>query len=198
MSPFEERMFFPTGSSAGHAQETHHVRNEIDNSSEKKVKLTLNLKPKRRIQALEGKIDQIMGQINLATPRPDPSPYQTPTSAPSNTSNDGYSTESIDVIGKGLLSYERANGLLEQYREAMLLFPFVMLPQTTTVEDLQAEKPFLLLCILVFSSFQDKALQKALEEIVKAYIGDVVIHSDHGSHPPPLETLQGLLVILAG
>lgn len=138
-----------------------------------------------------------MGQINLATPRPDPSPYQTPTSAPS---NDGYqySTESIDVIGKGLLSYERANELLEQYREAMLLFPFVMLSQTTTVEDLQAEKPFLLLCILVFSSFQDKALQKALEAVVKAYVGDVVIHSDHGSHPPPLETLQGLLVILAG
>ncbi|KAJ5540603.1 hypothetical protein N7494_005679 [Penicillium frequentans] len=143
-----------------------------------------------RIEALEDKIDQIMEQIN---PRPDRI-YPTPKS------NDGsdYSNRVCDVIGKGLVSNELANILLDNYREAMQYFPFVMLPGRMTVKELRTEKPFILLCIFVITSFRDTTLQQALEDVLKSYIGDVILHSPHDNHPNALETFQGLLIVLSG
>ncbi|KAJ6096810.1 hypothetical protein N7486_007556 [Penicillium sp. IBT 16267x] len=144
----------------------------------------------RRIEALEDKIDQIMEQIN---PRPGQL-YPTP-----NKSECGDSNHRVcDVIGKGLVSKELANILLDDYREAMQYFPFVMLPGRMTVKDLRAEKPFILLCISMITSFRDIPLQRALEDVLKAYIGDVILHSPHDQHPNALETLQGLLIVLSG
>ncbi|KAJ5263774.1 hypothetical protein N7478_011379 [Penicillium angulare] len=144
---------------------------------------------------LEDKIDQIMGHINIAVPRRSEPQYPTPKS---DTSCSCPGADAIDVIGKGLISQEVAVELLDQYREAMLFFPFVMLPATTTVQNLRTEKPFLLLCILVFCSFRDDPLQKSLEEVLEVYISNQVLHADHECHQPCLETLQGLLIILAG
>ena len=144
---------------------------------------------------LEAKIDQIMGQINLVTPRRPQHQYHTPNSEVSSTYPHA---DTIDVIRTGLISHEYATQLLDQYREAMLFFPFVMVPASTTVDDLRAEKPFVLLCILVFCSFHDDSLQKSLEEVLQSYVSNEVLCSEHGSHPPSFEILQGLLIILAG
>jgi hypothetical protein len=131
-----------------------------------------------------------MEQIN---PRPDQL-YPTPKS------NEGsdYSHRACDVVGKGLVSNELANTLLDNYREAMQYFPFVMLPGRTTVKELRAEKPFILLCIFVTTSFRDTPLQRALEDVLKSYISDVILHSPHDNHPNALETFQGLLIVLSG
>ncbi|OJZ85622.1 hypothetical protein ASPFODRAFT_218903 [Aspergillus luchuensis CBS 106.47] len=149
----------------------------------------------RRIEMLEDKVDQIMGQINLVTPRRPEHPYHTPNSEVSSTYPHA---DTIDVIKNGLISHESATQLLDQYREAMLFFPFVMVPASTTVDDLRAEKPFVLLCILVFCSFHDDTLQKSLEEVLQSYVSNEVLCSEHDSHPPSFEILQGLLIILAG
>lgn len=115
------------------------------------------------------------------------------------------STESVDhnhrvcdVIGKGLVSNELASILLDQYREAMQYFPFVMLPGRMTLKELSSEKPFLLLCIFVVTSFRDIPLQRALEDVLKSYVADVILHSPHDTHPNALESFQGLLIVLSG
>ncbi|GLA86197.1 hypothetical protein AtubIFM56815_010453 [Aspergillus tubingensis] len=136
-----------------------------------------------------------MGQINLVTPRRPEHQYHTPNSEVSSTYPHA---DTIDVIRTGLISHEYATQLLDQYREAMLFFPFVMVPASTTVDDLRAEKPFVLLCILVFCSFHDDSLQKSLEKVLQSYVSNEVLCSEHGSHPPSFEILQGLLIILAG
>ncbi|KAJ5080993.1 hypothetical protein N7456_013703 [Penicillium angulare] len=144
---------------------------------------------------LEDKIDQIMGHINIPVARRPEPQYPTPKS---DTSCSCPGADTIDVIGKGLITQEVAIEFLDQYREAMPFFPFVMLPATTTVQDLRTEKPFLLLCILVFCSFRDDSLQRSLEQILEVYVSKQILHSDHECHPPSLEALQGLLIVLAG
>ncbi|KAJ6021617.1 hypothetical protein N7540_007121 [Penicillium herquei] len=164
-----------------------------------------------RIEALEDKIDLIMGQINRShgsdtshsTPKSDTTDViakgHTPAKKGRGHSNGtAQRLDIVDTIGKGLVSYDLATGLLQEYRKASLLFPFVAIPETTTVQELRAEKPFLLLCILTVSSFRDDVLLKSLEELLKRFVAEVILHSAHDSHPPHLETIQGLLVILAG
>ncbi|KAJ5953447.1 hypothetical protein N7454_000343 [Penicillium verhagenii] len=146
----------------------------------------------RRIEALEDKIDQIMDQIN---PRKKQVYRWTPSSSEA---GQNVNRQACDVIGKGLINYELANILLDSYRESMRYFPFIILSGRTTVEDLRAERPFLLLCIFIVTSFQDTPLQRSLEDVLKSYIGDVILHSPHDNHPNALETFQGLLVVLAG
>lgn len=127
------------------------------------------------------------------TPRPDQL-YPTPKS---NEYSD-YNHRVCDVIGKGLVSMELASILLDNFREAMQHFPFVMLPGRMTVKELRTETPFILLCIFVITSFRDTPLQRALEDVLKSYIADVILHSPHDRHPNALETFQGLLIVLSG
>lgn len=141
---------------------------------------------------LEDKVDQILGQINHG---PLPSPQKTPPSPQSQSSDLNSSLHPCDVIGKGLITQDEANRLLDRYHDTTPYFPYVQLPRETTSQDLRSEKPFLLLSILLVSSFQDVPLHLALEEVSAAYLGGPVLR---GEHPLPLDLLQGLLVTVAG
>lgn len=145
-----------------------------------------------RIGVLEDKVDQILGQINHG---PLASPQKTPPSPQSQSSDPNSSRHPCDVIGKGLITHDEANRLLDRFHDTTPYFPYVQFPRETTSQDLRSEKPFLLLSILLVSSFQDVPLHLALEEVSAAYLGGPVLR---GEHPLPLDLLQGLLVTIAG
>jgi hypothetical protein len=145
---------------------------------------------------LEDKVDQILGQISHG---PLTSPSKTSPSPQSHRSDpqtqDISTRHPCDVIGAGLITHNESNRLLDKFHETTPFFPFVQLPREATSQDLRSEKPFLLLSILLVSSFQDVPLHLALEEVSAAYLGGPVLR---GEHPQPLDLLQGLLVTVAG
>lgn len=54
-----------------------------------------------------------------------------------------------DVVGRGLVSEEKARQLLDEYMTTTgQLFPFVLLPPTVTLSSMRRERPFVLLAIL--------------------------------------------------
>lgn len=140
-------------------------------------------------------MDLILGQINngsISSSQKDllPSPQSEICDSQNNNSR-----HPCDVIGKGLITHDEADRLLESYHNAIPNFPYVQLPRGVTSEDLRSEKPFLLLSILLVSSFQNVPLHLALEEVSTSYLGSTVLQGDY---PQPLDTIQGLLVTAAG
>ncbi|KAL4815762.1 hypothetical protein BDW67DRAFT_63309 [Aspergillus spinulosporus] len=128
-----------------------------------------------RLELLERRVDQLLGQ--------------------SLQSHSPSETKAGDVIDKGLLSLDEAGTLLASFLQFMMPdFPFVVLPATTTVDQLRQSAPFLLLAILSVSVTNDRALKRALDEEVRAALAERTVLMQH---PPSLETLQGLLIVLA-
>ncbi|KAK6815440.1 hypothetical protein RU639_008907 [Aspergillus parasiticus] len=151
-------------------------------------------KRETRLGALEDKVDQILSQIN----QPHSSPQQAPLPLPLSPKSESCAPtprNPCDVIGNGLITHEEANRLIESFRDAITYFPFVQLPRNATVEDLRSEKPFLLLSILLVSSFRNVPLHLALEDVSTSYLGGQVLQ---GNRQQPFDILQGLLVTIAG
>lgn len=129
----------------------------------------------RRLESLERRIDQLLGQ-----------PSQSHASPEETTG---------DAIGKDILSLDDAAALLDYYLQYMMPhFPFVALPERTTVGELREQKPFLFLAILSVSVMDDRALKQALDDEVKTATAERTVLLDK---PASLETVQGLLVVLA-
>ncbi|KAL4734400.1 hypothetical protein BDV11DRAFT_198251 [Aspergillus similis] len=128
-----------------------------------------------RLELLERRVDQLLGQ-----------------------SSQGHSPPEVkagDVIDRGLLSLDEAAALLASFLQSMMPdFPFVVLPPTTSADQLRESAPFLFLAILSVSVTDDRTLKRVLDEEVRAALAErtVLVH-----HPPSLETLQGLLIVLA-
>jgi hypothetical protein len=101
--------------------------------------------------------------------------------------------ESQDVIGKGIISYEKAETLLRGYGTHAPNFPFVVLSPTVSLDFLRHEKPFLLLSILTMESTSNLPLQDVLEAELRETLGRKVIFNGEKS----LDLLQGLLIYLA-
>lgn len=73
-------------------------------------------------------------------------------------------------------------------------FPFVILPPKMTAGELRDQNSFLFLSILAVSATDNQTLQRALDDEVRSVLADRTIL---GPIQPSLETLQGLLVVLA-
>jgi hypothetical protein len=101
--------------------------------------------------------------------------------------------ESQDVIGKGIISYEKAETFLRAYGTHAPNFPFVVISPTISLDFLRREKPFLLLSILTIGSTSNLPLQDILEAELRETLGRKVIF--HGEKS--LDLLQGLLIYLA-
>lgn len=101
---------------------------------------------------------------------------------------------SHDVIDQGIMSLEEADVLLDKFRQNLMpLFPFVIFSPEMTLLRFRAEKPFLLLAILLVSSSENIDSQKALERAFQEAIADRMIFN----HSPSVDVLQGLLVAQA-
>lgn len=100
--------------------------------------------------------------------------------------------EPQDVIGKGIITYNKAEALLRDYGTHAPNFPFVVFSPTVSLDSLRHEKPFLLLSILTVASTSNQALQDLLEAELRETLGRKVIFNGEKS----LDLLQGLLIYL--
>lgn len=158
---------------------------------------------KRRIEALESKIDELMrsrasSPVNDASVTPETTRERSLSSSSPGSSNGalqgGGPRSSGDVIEDGLITMERANHLVGIYKTTLTThFPFVVIPPQTSAETLRHEKPFLFLAVLASSSFHDMPLQRILGGVLKQTVNDRMIQGATSS----FEFLQGLLVFLA-
>jgi hypothetical protein len=101
--------------------------------------------------------------------------------------------ESQDVIGKGIITYDKAEALIRGYGTHAPNFPFIVFSPTVSLDSLRREKPFLLLSILTMASTSSQGLQDLLEAELRETLGRKVIFNCEKS----LDLLQGLLIYLA-
>jgi hypothetical protein len=98
-----------------------------------------------------------------------------------------------DVIGKGIISINKAEDILQTYGTHAPNFPFVVIPSNMSLEYFRREKPFLLLSILVISSNSNLQFQDRLEtELRKTLSWKVIINCEKS-----LDLLQGLMIYLS-
>lgn len=146
----------------------------------------------RRVQALEAKVDQLLARVDSQQHKIPLSGFSNlPSSASKAHSNQD---QSQDVIDRGIVKYHEALALLDFFRYTLMPhFPFVLIAPETTLDQLRAENPFLLLAILTVSSYKTLATQQVLEETFQCAVADRMIFA----HNPSMDVLQGLLVALA-
>ncbi|KAI9375885.1 hypothetical protein BJX61DRAFT_539340 [Aspergillus egyptiacus] len=130
----------------------------------------------RRLGLLERRVDELLGQSSQGHSPPD--------------------GKTGDVIDKGILSLDDAAALLDSFRHCMMPhFPFVVLPMMATAGELRESAPFLFLAILSVSATHDRALKRGLDEEMRAVLAERTVLKHN--HADSLDTLQGLLVVLA-
>lgn len=101
--------------------------------------------------------------------------------------------ESQDVIGRGIISYDKAEVLLRGYGTHAPNFPFIIISPTVSLDSLRREKPFLLLSILTMTSTSNLPIQDLLETELRETLGRKVIFNGEKS----LDLLQGLMIYVA-
>lgn len=87
-----------------------------------------------------------------------------------------------------------ANRRLETFRRGFVnYFPFVVVSPTVSIEALRHDNPFLFLCIMAITSFEDPILQRRLGQEIKRQICDRLVMGLEVS----MDLLQGLLVFVS-
>lgn len=101
---------------------------------------------------------------------------------------------SQDVISRGIVTFDHAASLLDGFRRTMMPhFPFVIIPEKMTLQELREEKPFLLLAVLTVSLYQNLSLRRVFMEEFRTAARERLLF---GIIESPFEVLQGLLVSL--
>ena len=109
-------------------------------------------------------------------------------------SRDVHNDSLNDVVLHDLGSPAAADRRLETFRRDFInYFPFVVVPPTVSVEALRSDNPFLFLCIMAVTSFEDPKLQRRLGQEIKKQICDRLVMG----HEVSMDLLQGLLVFVA-
>lgn len=104
-----------------------------------------------------------------------------------------YIDEFQDVISRGLVDFEQAEGYIRMARDKVATFPFVVIPPDVTLDDLRRQRPFLLLTILACSAVDSLKLQDALDEEIRETLSKRAMLKGEKS----LDLIQGLLVYLS-
>lgn len=137
------------------------------------------------IAALEAKLDRMVALL-AASGR-----------APNDPSDAGPSPElsspTYPEEGATTPSEQEGYVFMEVFRTRMVpLFPFIVIPDDMTSEQLRQEKPFLYLNISMVAC-QESVRQREISGIVKEYVAEhIVLRGEHS-----VDLLQGLLVHLA-
>lgn len=109
---------------------------------------------------------------------------------PRDVHDDGLNNAVLHDLG-GLAAADRR---LETFRRGFVnYFPFVIVPPKVSVEALRYDNPFLFLCIMAVTSFEDPILQRKLGQEIKKQICDRLVMG----HEVSMDLLQGLLVFVA-
>lgn len=100
--------------------------------------------------------------------------------------------EPDDIIRKGIISYNKAENLLQAFGTHMPNFPYVVIEAHVSLDSLRREKPFLLLSILNISARSNIQLRDQLEaELRETLARRVVVNCERS-----LDLVQGLLIYL--
>ncbi|OBT91389.2 hypothetical protein VE01_10625 [Pseudogymnoascus verrucosus] len=109
-------------------------------------------------------------------------------------SRDVHNDILTDVVQHDLGGLAAADLRLETFRQGFVhYFPFVVVPPTVSPEALRCANPFLFLCIMAVTSFEDTMLQRRLGLEIKKQICDRLVMG----HEASIDLLQGLLVFVA-
>ncbi|KAH7370143.1 hypothetical protein BKA65DRAFT_522027 [Rhexocercosporidium sp. MPI-PUGE-AT-0058] len=109
-------------------------------------------------------------------------------------SREVHNDSMTNVVLRGLGDLAAADHRLETFRRLFInYFPFVVVPPTVSVEALRYGHPFLFLCIMAVTSFEDPPLQRRLGREITKQICDRLVMG----HEVSMNLLQGLLVVLA-
>lgn len=104
--------------------------------------------------------------------------------------NDGLTNSVLHDLGD-MATVDRR---LETFRQSLVhYFPFVVVPPTVSAETLQQDSPFLFLCIMAVTSFENPMIQRRLGQEIKKQICDRLVMG----HEVSMDLLQGLLVFVA-
>lgn len=104
------------------------------------------------------------------------------------------SVDSHDPITCGLIDSESTERLVNLFRSTMTpRFPFVVLPNTTTLQDLRRARPCLLLAVVAVAAYEDFRVQRQLSSLFNQALATKLATGKITS----LDVLQGLLVHLA-
>ena len=98
----------------------------------------------------------------------------------------------VDVLGKGILTREYADALVEEFRIMSKMFPYVIIPEGNVVIKFRRNSPMLLLSILMVASWRDRTLQISLEQEYLQRLGVLMVAEGEQT----LELLQSLLIHL--
>ncbi|KAK3360505.1 hypothetical protein B0T25DRAFT_130868 [Lasiosphaeria hispida] len=149
--------------------------------------------PKNRLEQPEERLDLVMGSRSPGLEE----------EHSASTSGIGYSPPSLQIGSSvaswdpftcGLLDVERASGLLNLFRSTMTVhFPFVVVPNTATLQDLRQQQPSLCLAVLAVAAFEDFTLQRKLSSLFNHVLASMLVAGKIIS----FDILQGLLVHLA-
>ncbi|KAM5458448.1 hypothetical protein MaudCBS49596_000362 [Microsporum audouinii] len=121
---------------------------------------------KRRINALESKVNELMGTRDAMVP---------PTST-TGVFQAGVDAVDKDVVDQGFLTMEDAERFISTFKTGMTEhFPFVLIPPHVMAEQLRRERPFLFLAAISSASYTDMPLQRKLGQEVKAAIATRMI-----------------------
>ncbi|KAF4452976.1 hypothetical protein F53441_4207 [Fusarium austroafricanum] len=101
---------------------------------------------------------------------------------------------SHNPFARGMLTVEKGQEFLDTFRMRMSPhFPFVIIPDTVTIQGLVQDKPTLCVAILAAASHEDLKLQQSLGKLFNEIVVVRMIKGPFAS----LDMLQGLLVHLA-
>jgi hypothetical protein len=135
-----------------------------------------------------------------------PSPAKTPDISQSSTASDSArgtpdtsslnsdSCTHFDPVDAGIVSEQDADARLKEFQNAFTQsFPFVVIPPSTSMNDLRKNYPFLFLAIMTVTACKHPATQRDLVIRLRDEIATRIIKNSHRS----LELLQGLLIYAA-
>lgn len=105
---------------------------------------------------------------------------------------DRPSSETKDVVDRGLISMATARQLFESYRNDLFPhYPMVYIPDSVSADDMRESKPMLFLAILAAAAGKQSPEVSAMldKEVLHAYATKSLVHSEKS-----LELVQSLLL----
>ena len=143
--------------------------------------------------------DSSAQQLNLSRSSVDGVRLHSPTIAPdaayvtSGTRSTIYQCPDFSPISGLEPSPDEAEGILRSFRPHMATyFPFIIIPESTTAQELRRYRPFLWLCLMSVAS-KSTAQQKALAKEVKITMGRELFVEGKNN----IDLLLGLMVFVA-
>lgn len=109
-------------------------------------------------------------------------------------SPDADVNDSKDLISKGIVTVEQATEYLNLFRLKISCFPFVVVSSETSLDELRAKKPFLLLAILAFGSAQSYNLQT---KVIETELLEILGRRNTSKGEKSLDLLQGLMIYVS-